>query len=105
MIVGKKNLIGENGELFYGQQNILVTQSSEIGHKYQVLGSRRLEYKNAPDLYMLNNTAQHVLMMYNGESQLGGSNTETLNSNNGGMDVYIRKYGKGILYKKASKLH
>ena len=88
----KEELIGDDGEKFYEKQNMTISHSSESASPYKGNWGRRENKDEDPDLKILTygDTSLSTLKMYKGNSKNGTKDNQTLNSDHGGMDVYIR---------------
>ena len=92
----KEELIGEDGESFYAKKEIVIERSSESNESYSNTASRRNSHPEDPLVYMKNSSFVQRFLMYAGNGKNGADKRNTLhNEDNGGMDVYIRKYKSG----------
>ena len=94
--MSKEQLIGDHGESFYVEKEIVIDRSSESSGSYLLTASRRESYATDPLVYMKNSSFVERFLMYSGNARNGANKWNTLlNEDNGGMDVYIRKYKTG----------
>ena len=94
--MSKEQLIGDHGESFYVEKEIVIDRSSESSGSYLLTASRRESHATDPLVYRKNSSFVERFLMYAGNATNGADKRNTLhNEDNGGMDVYIRKYKSG----------
>ena len=104
MVVKKDELIGNYGDKFYEKQEMQIYHSSESAIPYIGEWARRENKDEDPDLKILldGETSGSKLKMYKGNSKEDEKDNQTLNSDHGGMDVYINNSTQSKFLKAKS---